>query len=194
MIRAAIFDLGGVVFRLDWDGVAAEWGARLGITREAFLSAMFGGNDDQVLIGRMTEDEWWVLASRRLGVDDAFRRAFEADLDGRETVNRKLAAYIETLRPRYRTAYLSNAWSGTRERLRARGVLDIVDEAIISAEVGVAKPDPAIFRIALERLTVEADEALFVDDAEANVEAARALGMTAVRWMGDLAVLRTLLP
>jgi putative hydrolase of the HAD superfamily len=55
---------------------------------------------------------------------------------------------------------------------------------IISAEVGLAKPDPAIFRLALARLKVMAAAAIFVDDVPANLEAARAIGMRPILFNG----------
>ena len=60
----------------------------------------------------------------------------------------------------------------------------LVDEMIISAEEGIAKPDERIYRIALEKMGVEPEEAVFLDDLSANVEAARQLGMKAVQFHG----------
>lgn len=54
---------------------------------------------------------------------------------------------------------------------------------ILSHEVGLAKPDPAIFRLALSKAGVEAGEALFVDDQTVNVEAARSLGIDAFQFL-----------
>jgi putative hydrolase of the HAD superfamily len=54
-----------------------------------------------------------------------------------------------------------------------------VDVAIYSAEVKLVKPDARIYQLALSQLGVGADECVFVDDAPANVQAARALGMQA---------------
>lgn len=77
-----------------------------------------------------------------------------------------------------RTALVSNSW-GTdfypRGRLAAH-----FDELVISAEVGVRKPEPAIFHLACERLEVAPAEAVFIDDLHANVAAAAALGITGV--------------
>ena len=53
---------------------------------------------------------------------------------------------------------------------------------LISGEAGVAKPDPAIFRLFLERFGLEAHEIVFIDDSAANVAAARALGMESIRF------------
>ena len=53
-----------------------------------------------------------------------------------------------------------------------------------SGDVGIMKPDPQIFQIALERLDVAAEEAVFVDDFIENVQGARALGIHAVHFQG----------
>jgi HAD superfamily hydrolase (TIGR01509 family) len=63
--------------------------------------------------------------------------------------------------------------------------LDEIFEIVVdSAFVGMRKPEPAIYELTVERLGggLRADECLFVDDIELNCEAARALGMTAVRF------------
>lgn len=94
-------------------------------------------------------------------------------------------------------------WDATR-RLRDAGVLAAVlsnswgvdaypqdllagrfDDVVISAEVGMRKPDPAIFRLAATRLGVDVAACVFVDDLDLNVEAARSVGMTAIHHDGD---------
>ena len=61
-------------------------------------------------------------------------------------------------------------------------VLGEFDHCVVSGHVGVAKPDPRIFEILFERVGREPRELLFVDDSQANVEAAEALGMAAIRY------------
>jgi putative hydrolase of the HAD superfamily len=61
-------------------------------------------------------------------------------------------------------------------------IADAFDELIISAEVGIAKPDPRIYHLALERLGVAAGEAVFVDDFLENIDAAQALGLHTVHF------------
>jgi putative hydrolase of the HAD superfamily len=78
-----------------------------------------------------------------------------------------------------RTALVTNNAREFRERWRALVPADELFEHVIdSSEVGVRKPDPAIFRIALARLDdPPPDRTLFVDDYDGNVAAARALGL-----------------
>jgi len=56
------------------------------------------------------------------------------------------------------------------------------DGTVVSACEGVAKPDPAIFELLLDRFGLTGSETLFVDDSEANVHAARSLGMQAIEF------------
>lgn len=66
----------------------------------------------------------------------------------------------------------------------------LLEDYVVSGREGVAKPDPRIFEIALERFGVAAERALFVDDVEENCEAAAALGMMTHLHVGDDAVER----
>lgn len=81
------------------------------------------------------------------------------------------------------TAVLSNSWGV--DAYPTALMADHFDDVVISAEVGLRKPDPAIFRLAAERLDVPASGCVFVDDLDLNVVAARELGMTAVHHDGD---------
>jgi epoxide hydrolase-like predicted phosphatase len=96
-------------------------------------------------------------------------------------LNTGMAAYFQGLRPRYRTAILSNgAEGGRREEERRYGFASMADVLVYSYEVGIEKPDRRIYEIACERLGVHPSEIVFLDDLEANVAAARQLGMRTV--------------
>lgn len=73
-----------------------------------------------------------------------------------------------------RTGLLSNSWGNSYPRELWTELFDIV---VISAEVGMRKPDERIFRHALEGLGLEPHECVFIDDIEHNIRAAEAIGM-----------------
>jgi glucose-1-phosphatase len=76
---------------------------------------------------------------------------------------------------------VSNSVDGARrEETRRYAFPDLVNDIIYSHEVGLAKPDPAIYELACERLGVKPPEAAFVDDVPANVDGAAAVGLHAV--------------
>ncbi len=84
-----------------------------------------------------------------------------------------------------RTAFLSNGVPEAMARIRTDRPLEgWFDVVIVSCEVGVAKPDPAIFQMCLSRLSVEPGHALFVDDRIENIEGAARLGIHTFHFVG----------
>jgi putative hydrolase of the HAD superfamily len=92
---------------------------------------------------------------------------------------------LASLRPRYRLAALSNANELHWERnVQDLGIERLFEVAISSHQVGLLKPDPAIYHAALDRLGVNAGAVVFFDDAPANVAAAAEVGMRAFQVDG----------
>ena len=82
-----------------------------------------------------------------------------------------------------RTAMLSNSWG--EDRYDRSQLEALFDTWVISGEVGVRKPDPAIYALAVERIGLAAEACVFVDDLPGNLKPARALGMATVVHRGD---------
>ncbi|MDR2063653.1 MAG: HAD family phosphatase [Candidatus Nomurabacteria bacterium] len=83
----------------------------------------------------------------------------------------------------YQTAILSNASSSLRHKLDEFGLQPLFDKIVVSGEVGVRKPDPKIFQVALDLLRVQPSEAIFIDDKLENVLAAEGLGIMSVQFV-----------
>jgi epoxide hydrolase-like predicted phosphatase len=184
VIRAVVFDIGGVLEITPDLGVTRRWEARLGLPAggldERMHDAWVGGS-----IGTITEDEVHQAITERLGLDERQLAAFMADM-WREylgTPNTALIEYAGRLRPRYRTGIVSNSFVGAREREQAAyGFEDLVDEIVYSHEVGMSKPDPRIYALACARLGVRPQETVFIDDAAPCVAGARDAGLQAIRY------------
>jgi putative hydrolase of the HAD superfamily len=102
-----------------------------------------------------------------------------------------LKAY-ETLRSEHQLGLLSNHHTGARRVLEEHGIAPLFHDIVISAEVKVAKPSEAAFRLALGRLGVSAHETVFVDDNPDNIWTARGLGMAAIEHRSTEATLNSL--
>lgn len=100
--------------------------------------------------------------------------------------NSRLIEYMRSLRGRgYRMAICTNNVREWESLWRAKLPVDeIFDVVVDSGFVGVRKPEPEIYALTLERLGIEAPQALLVDDIETNCDAARALGMATV-WFRE---------
>ncbi len=115
-----------------------------------------------------------------------WRSEYESLFDG-------CAAVLKALKARgYRLGVIANQIPGTAERLKAWGILQFFDVIAPSAELGVAKPDPAIFLLALHAAGCRPEKAVMIGDRIDNdILPAQALGMKAVRVLtGPAAVYR----
>lgn len=175
---AILIDIGGVLLQDYLTAAAAEWSARLGTSQRAFITALFGGNDDQVLIGRTSEAAWWNIVRGRLRISRDLIAEIQGDLASRQTWDDVLVAGLRRLRGAAKTAVVSNAWPQMRTSMANAGLLDLADAIVLSCEVGYAKPDPSIYAVALRRVGAAPADVLFIDDTSGHVAAARALGMT----------------
>lgn len=94
--------------------------------------------------------------------------------------NKPLLDFIKnSLKPKYKIAMISNSSGrGARELLKEE--LDIFDELVFSGEVGISKPHTSIFEITANRLHLEPQECVFIDDSALHCEGAQASGMRAI--------------
>jgi len=97
-------------------------------------------------------------------------------------VDEEVLAVIRGLRGRCRVALLSNATTRLRADLDRLGLTAVLDEVFSSAELGLAKPDPDVFRVVCARLGVAPAECGFVDDTAGHVRAAEAVGLVGHRY------------
>jgi epoxide hydrolase-like predicted phosphatase len=193
-IDAVIFDIGGVLECTPPTGWQEDWLSRLGLPAHdlaARLAPAFAAGS----VGAKTLTEIEQEIAVALALDGATLMKFMDDL-WREYLghlNTALARYFAGLRPRYRTGILSNSFVGAREREQELyGLEDMCDVIVYSHEEGVLKPDPAAYHVVCERLAVESTRCVFVDDTDANVEGARAVGMPAIKFTETGQALRDL--
>jgi putative hydrolase of the HAD superfamily len=185
-VRGVIFDFGGVLVDMRWD-VSAGLEADHGLPRHSIRETLYR-TPTWLEIERGQGDlfAWRAEAHRLLEgqVGRSLPRLHDAWIAARQPI-RANVLLARRLRPAYRTAILSNADRSLRERLRELGIHDLFDTVVSSAEEGVAKPDAEIYRRAAERLGLLPESCVFVDDHEANVQAAQALGMRGVVYRVD---------
>lgn len=184
MIKALIFDVGGVLVRtVDRSRRAileAELGLPKGQTDETVFNSAMGQAAQR---GEVTSQALWHWVAADLGLDKQGLGHFRHEFWGGDRLNEELVALIRSLRPRYQTAIISNFMDELRESLTVEyPIIDAFDLVVISAEEKVMKPDPLIFQRTIERLGRQPEECVFVDDFAHNVEGARAVGMYAIHY------------
>lgn len=168
------------------------------------MAAYFGLSFDELL--RQKHPTAW--RDFELGAidEDALYRSFFADgraIDGPGLKRTMLQAYAwidgvpELLRAlaarRVPMHLLSNYPPWYAPLCDQLGVPELVAPSFVSCRTGVRKPDPEAYLGAARALGVPPSECLFVDDRELNVRAAREVGMSGLRFTGDVAALRAAL-
>lgn len=193
MIKAIYFDLGGVIVRTEYQAPRERLAERLNMTYEDINKLVFDTESSRkASIGAITTDEHWAFVTRRLGRPASETKAVREEFFAGDVIDRALLDFIRSLRPRYKTGVISNAWPDLRDYIVKSKFDDAFDTLVISAEAGVMKPEPRIFQIALAQLQVEANEAVFVDDTPANVTAARQLGLRGILFQNPAQTLKEL--
>lgn len=139
-------------------------------------------------IGELTSLEVW----KAIGFQGDLEEIEKTYLDTIE-LNEGVLDFIKSMKNQYKLAIISNdssRWSKyLREKFDINKYFDVIS---ISGDLKIQKPDERIFQLTVEKLGVRAEECLYVDDREGNLEAAKKLGMNAVllnsrevSYMGD---------
>jgi HAD superfamily hydrolase (TIGR01509 family) len=179
-VDTIIFDIGGVLVK---EGQRANIYGHYGIPRP------WQDHDEwqHYKLGRTNELEYWTrtLAGTPLAGREAevarYARGIYADATPGEP-----AALLRPLRDAgYQVGILSNhstEWS--RAYLGRQGIDQLCDPILISAEIGLAKPDPAVYAYTLRAFGREQapGKCVFIDDKPENIEAARTAGMHAIHY------------
>ena len=170
MIRAIIFDCFGVLVHGSLDHLRS-------LAPPEHLTELndLSHHSDY---GYVTQAEYLQRVGELLG-----RSAAEiADIINSQYVrNEEMISLAHSLRGEYKTALLSNVGRGVIDRLfSAEELSALFDVVILSSEVGMVKPNPDIYELAARHLELTPDHCLMVDDLEANIAGAQAVGMTGV--------------
>lgn len=173
MIKAIIFDCFGVILADALSVLCAEMESREPHKVREMRSIIHAANK-----GIIPPEDSTKRVAELLGITvEEYRERIR---DG-EVRNQKLLDYILTLRSDYKTAMLSNITKqGVQRRFPDNELDTYFDEVVISSDIGYAKPEPEAYIIAAERLGVEANECVFIDDRADYIAAAMQVGMQGI--------------
>lgn len=192
--KAVIWDLGGVIVRtLDQSG-RVHWEEKLGLPSRKLEEFVFEGEmGRKAELGQASSDDVWNWVIEQLELPSDLRKNLERDFWKGDQVDRELIQFIHGLHPEFKIGLLSNAWLDLRDALENTWhIADAFDEIVISAEVGMLKPDARVYKLVLDRLNAKPEESVFVDDFPDNVAGARAVGMQAIHFQNPTQTIQAL--
>ena len=184
-----LVDFGGVLttsVTKSFRAFCTEMGLPPELAKEAFLEAYAGHEGDgpvhRMETGEITVDEFAVglaeVLSQRAGIPVPHEGLVHKLFARMEADEAMFAAVTAARRAGVRTGLLSNSWGS--ENYPHERFEDMFDILVISGEVGIRKPDPAIFALASRRLGVEPGGCVFIDDLDTNIAVAQDAGMAGI--------------
>jgi len=182
MFKNIIFDLGGVLMTdVPLMKIARDLSVRFSISEDELHSHLYPTEHWTLLtLGEISEDEYW----------DHFLKASKINVDKKElkdkvrTELRPIEEPVEILpllKRQYQLAVLSNHSREWSKFMRKEfDFFSYFDQIIFSCDVGLRKPDPRIYQLALTRLHSEPEECLFIDDKKRNTDGAEKVGIRSI--------------
>jgi epoxide hydrolase-like predicted phosphatase len=185
-VQAVIFDWGGVMEELPNEADVAEWERRLAVASGALPEVLWGEVWNRLKVGAISDEAYVQHVADQLDLPGreaalGFLQAFYTS----DRFNPRVMDAARALRGRYRVGLLSNAFPAQVETILDQYDVDVeaeFDAYVNSALVGLSKPDPEIYHLMLDRLAVEPEQAVFLDDTLRNVDAARRIGIHALQF------------
>jgi len=194
MIRAVIFDVGGVLVRTVDRQSRRSLETRLALPDGEAERLVFESDAGQAAQrGEISDEALWTWIGERLDLSPQGVADFQRGFWGGDRLDSELVELVRELHTRYQTAIISNATDALRRTLTERYLMANAFDLIVgSAEEGIMKPDRDIYLRTLDRLGRKPDETVFIDDFAQNVAAAGQLGMHTIHYMYGLDLAETL--
>ena len=186
-IKNIVFDFGGVF--IDWN--------------QHYLYDKYFSTQEESdwFCSNVCNREWCEMTDSGIGMPEATRRRIALFPQYADAINTWTERFLETCngivpgmldlvlelkRKGYHLYGLTNWASETCALTRKtyHEIFDPLEGIVVSADVKVTKPNPRIYQILLERFALKAEESVFIDDAQRNVDGAKAVGMEALLFEG----------
>jgi epoxide hydrolase-like predicted phosphatase len=189
MINAVVFDFGGVLMRTGDPVGRREWEAQLGLA-PGRLEQIVHGSEAWIKAqqGQISVEDYWGAVAAELNIAAERMPALQVDYFRDDSLDYDLVKVIADLRSMgYKVGLLSNDALTLETKLRDQlAIYDAFDAVVISATIGVMKPDPDAYRAIARALGVEVATCVFIDDNPANIEGARRVGMRAIHYRAGM--------
>ena len=178
-----VSDVGGVVIEYNADQFVHQVSVLLHRPFETVQEAIY--HKELLLpleLGRISPTAYFTGLKKKLKLPWTYEQ-FVGGWNSIFMENRDVAWILQRLHKWHKLTALTNTNQLHIEHLRRTvPALEVFDDWVVSCEVGLRKPDPDIYRLALERAGVRAERAVFIDDRPEMVDAARGVGLKGVRF------------
>lgn len=178
-IKAVCFDFGGVIEIYEEGKILPKIAELLNVPITDFKTEYFRHN-------HLTNVENKSLEEVIIKVVSIFNKSTETESDVRTLINKwysskklntELLSWVSILKKQdFKVGILSNNTTKLKEELKIKGIHDLVDAIIVSAEIGFQKPHKEAFNVLFKTLSILPEETIFIDDAQKSLEKADEIG------------------
>ena len=181
MIKAVVFDWGGVLIDNPADGLVSYCANALGVSVEV-LKNKLGQFEDDFFRGLVTESEIWKKICSDLEIDEPRNPSLWKDAVESVFVDKEDVFGLATKLKEngIKTGFLSNTEIPTMEYFYEKGYDRYFDELVFSCAEKTAKPDEEIFEILLKKLNTQPEETVFIDDKQVYIDGAEKVGIKGI--------------
>jgi epoxide hydrolase-like predicted phosphatase len=192
MIKAIIFDVGGVLIRTVDQTTRMKLAKEYNLTYSEIIEVVFGiSSDHNPQLGQISWDDHLANISKKLEISPEEGEDFMELFFAGDQLNMELVDAIRMYKQDYKIGILSNAMTNLEDLMKNDWkIINLFDAVINSSVEGVMKPDGKLYEIALEKLGVLPEEAVFIDDMPVNIDAANELGIHGIRYVDNQQTLK----
>lgn len=185
--RALILDFGDVLVLGLNSPQRQRWLERIQRENEEFQAWLWHTPEAlAALRGELSPEQFWVRIGAQVALSVEESLTMSRDYWAGDRLNEVAVTLARRAREcGLRVGLLSNAYNDLGPELASHGLRSLFDDVVVSSLVGLTKPEPAIYTLACSRLGVAPQEALFVDDSRANVEAASRVGLHTLQYVDE---------
>jgi len=181
MIKAVIFDMGGVVLQNKSETVYRRLSEKLGIETDSFMELQEQCKG-KMMRGELSAKEFAEIIKKKFSTNtDIIREWKEAYIEVM-TTNGGVLELAERLKKNYRVALITNAPELHIQINKERGLYSRFDPHILSCEVGMSKSQKEIFDLVLEKLGLGPEECVFIDDRGENLQIPEGMGFHVIHF------------
>lgn len=184
MIKAIIFDVGGVCLEDNPMVFLGKLEEKAGMSKKELYFLTWDTKEWRLLYqkGLLTEKQLLeVLKKKGMVKEDVLIYIMK---NGRKEILRpmpEVLKFIEKLKKRYKVYALSNVDRESVEYVKKKiSIYNVFDDAVLSCEIGMAKPEQEIYKYVLKRFGLKPEECIFIDNRPKNVEGARKVGIKSI--------------
>lgn len=180
MIKAVIFDLGGVLFTNGTKKFIQDICFKYNLDTELVKEIMDGDIGSQYREAKITRDQFWKKVLDKLNLKEDINTLEEQWINGYELIEGTRDIIFE-LTKKYNVYYLSDNVRERVEKINDKyNFLKWFEGGIFSHEVGVRKPNPEIYKYALNKIRAKPEEVVFIDDKQTALDPAKEMGMITI--------------